>query len=95
MLSLIFKRIFDHFCITLKPISLITGAHERRYFKLLGCMTQFLIFVVNSLFFLIIRITGRVIDFLFSEYINLTEKLYYKEVEGEGRRDKMSILKQT
>lgn len=44
--------------------------------------------------FLIILITGRFIDFLFSEYINLTEELHYEEVERVGRRDKMSVLKQ-
>lgn len=44
--------------------------------------------------FLIILITGRFVDFLFSEYINLTEELHCEEVGRVERRDEMSILKQ-
>lgn len=40
--------------------------------------------------FLIILIIGRFIDFLLSEYINLTEQLHYEEVEREEERQNVN-----
>lgn len=72
----------------------MTSVHERIYFKLVQYMTVnflYLLLIANSAwFFKIILITVRFP--IFREYMNLTEGLYYEEVEGREGKTKYLYL---